>query len=337
MSAARSRERFSMSSKLKWGVLGTADIARTLVIPAMQKADNCVPYAIAGRSQAKADQFREEFGFEKAYGSLEDLLDDADVQAVYVPLPNDLHKEWCIRIADAGKDILCEKPLAPTLEDAEAMFAAAEKNGVKLVEGFAYLHSPYMSILRDAVQNGQLGELLFIESEFITSDYNGGNIRMQRERLGGGMLDLGCYVVSQILYLTGADPSDVRACGGLNGDGIDVLAAGLMRLGRRLRALFTCGMVLATDEDNRIDRFEVQGTDGYIRSRTQFNEEGQVDFTVCTRDGERKVTVEAPNNYVSEMENVSRYFLVGGMSPVPKELSLRVAWVIGEVLREIGY
>lgn len=323
--------------KLKWGVLGTADIAHSLVIPAMQKAENSVPYAIAGRSQEKADRFRREFGFEKAYGSLEALLGDPEVRAVYIPLPNEMHKEWCIRAAEAGKDILCEKPLAPTMADAEAMFAAAEQNGVKLVEGFAYLHSPYMEALRQEVQSGVLGELLFIESEFITSDYNPANIRMQRARLGGAMLDLGCYVVSQILYLTGADPSDVRSCGELNSEGIDILVAGLMRLSGRLRALFTTGMVLPTDKDCRIDRFEVQGSGGHIRSRTQFNEEGEVSYTICTDAGEKTVTIQAPDNYVSEIERVGRYFLDGGASPVPRELSLNVARVIGEVLEQIGY
>lgn len=335
--AADSLERGGNLDKVRWGVLGTADIASSLVIPAMQKAENSTPYAVAGRSQEKADRFRSEFGFERAYGALAGLLEDPEVDAVYVALPNEMHKEWCIRAAAAGKDILCEKPLAPSLADAEEMFAAAEKNGVKLVEGFAYLHSPYMDVLRREIQSGVLGELLFIESEFVTSDYNPGNIRMQRDRLGGAMLDLGCYVVSQILYLTGAEPGNVQACGELNEDGIDILVAGMMPLTGQLRALFTTGMVLATDKDRRIDRFEVHGSEGYVRSRTKFNEEGQVNYIVRTETEQKAVTVTAPNNYVLEIEHVGRYFLSGGEPPVPKALSLGVARVVGQVLSQIGY
>ncbi|MBD5558739.1 MAG: Gfo/Idh/MocA family oxidoreductase [Clostridia bacterium] len=322
---------------VKWGVLGTADIARKLVIPAMEAAGSCELYAVAGRSQKKADQFKEEFGFEKAYGSLEALLQDPEVQAVYIPLPNDMHKEWVIRAAEAGKDILCEKPLAPSYEDAKAMFEAADRCGVHLVEAFAYLNSPYMHALKQEVQSGVLGELLFIDAEFVTSDYNEKNIRMQKDRLGGGMLDLGCYVVSEVLYLTDADPADIHACGELNSEGVDVLAAALMRLGGHCRAACTVGMVLATDADNRIDRLEVRGTEGFIRSRTQFNEEGEVGFSVVSSGESRSVTLTAPSNYVLEMENVSRYFEKGGEPPVTRELSLRVARVLGEVLRQIGY
>lgn len=323
-------------AQLKWGILGTAGVAKSLIIPAMQKAQSCALYAVAGRSQEKADAFRETFGFEKAFGSLEDLLKDPEVQAVYVALPNDMHKEWVIRAADAGKDVLCEKPLAPTEKDAQEMFAAAEANGVMLIEGYAYLYSPYMETLREEVRSGRLGDLLFMESEFITSDYNAENIRMQRERLGGSIYDLGCYAASELLYLTQADPSAVKACGELNAQGVDILTSAVMNLGS-CHALFSVGMVLDTGKHHRIDRLEIHGTGGYLRSRTRFNEKGQLNFLVYTEDGQKAVTVNAPDNYELEMEAVSQCILERGVPVVSKELSLRVARVMDQVLQQIGY
>lgn len=330
-------KRVSTVDKIKWGVLGTASIAQNIVIPAMLEAKNCELWAIGGRSQEKADQFKDEFGFEKAYGSYEDLLADPDVEAVYICLPNDMHKEWVIKAAEAKKNILCEKPLAPSLEDAKAMFEAAEKNGVILTEAFAYLYSPYMTTLREEVVTGVVGELLFIDSEFITSDYNEDNIRMQKERLGGGMYDLGCYTISQILYLTGAVPTSIHACGELNKDGVDVLAAVVMNLGEKCHALCAVGMVLATEEDNRIDRLEIHGTQGFLRSRTQFNQEGQLNFLVHTDEGQKAVTVNAPNNYVAEITEVGQCILDKTEPRVTKELSLHVAEVLDVVLKDIEY
>ena len=128
--------------KVKWGVLSTADIARRETIPGMQKAGNCELYAIAGRSLEKANQFKETFGFEKAYGSYDELLEDKEVEAVYIPLPNNLHKEWVIKAAKAGKHILCEKPMSGNAADTKEMIDAANEAGVILMEAFAYLHAP---------------------------------------------------------------------------------------------------------------------------------------------------------------------------------------------------
>lgn len=323
--------------KVKWGVLGTAGIAHKHVIPAMKEADNCELYAIAGRSAEKAEQFRNEFGFEKAYGSLEELLDDPEVQAVYIPLPNDMHKEWVIKAAEAKKDILCEKPLAPSEKDAKEMFEAAEKNGVHLMEAFAYLHSPYMEALKGELDTGVLGAISFIDSEFMYSDYEVTNIRMQKDRYGGALYDLGCYNISQILYLTGEMPENVSACASYSEGGVDVLTSSILEMPDGVRAMFACGMVLPTEQYRHLDRFEIHGDRGFIRSRTPFNAPGELNFLVNTEEGQKVVSVKAPNNYLLEIVQFGKVILDGENPLVSKEFSLKVARVIDAVARAIGY
>ena len=213
--------------KIKWGVLGTANIARGATIPGMQLADNCELYAMAGRSLEKAEAFQAEFGFEKAYGSYEALLADPAVEAVYIPLPNDLHCRWAIQALRAKKHVLCEKPLALTAAQAEEMFREAEANGVMLMEAFAYLHSPLTAALKAELDAGTIGDVLYMDSAFITSDYNMSNIRMRKETGGGSVYDLGCYCVSQALWLLG-EPQRVQAIADFRNNGIDRLTTGML-------------------------------------------------------------------------------------------------------------
>ena len=165
--------------KIKWGVLGTAGIAKEQTIPGMKEASNCEVYAIAGRNLEKAKEFQEMFGFEKAYGSYEELLQDPEVEAVYIPLPNTLHYEWTVKALEAKKHVLCEKPLAPSEEVARQMIEAAEKNGVLLMEAFAYLHSPFIKAVKAELDAKTIGDVVYMESTFITSDYDISNIRMR--------------------------------------------------------------------------------------------------------------------------------------------------------------
>ena len=178
--------------KVKWGVLGTAGIAKGCTIPGMVEAENCELYAIAGRSPEKVKAYQDEFGFEKAYGSYEELLADPQVEAVYIPLPNTLHCEGTRKAIDAGKHVLCEKPLAPSAEKAAELIAAANEKGVFLMEAFAYLHSPLTKAVKAELYSGSIGEILYMESAFITSDYDMPNIRMRTDTLGGCTYDLGC-------------------------------------------------------------------------------------------------------------------------------------------------
>ena len=144
---------------VKWGVLGTAAILDRSTAAAMQQAENCELYAIAGRNPEKVARFQQKYGFAVAYSSFDELLADPQVQAVYIPLPNAMHCEWTIRALNAGKHVLCEKPLAPSEADARAMFDAARANGVLLMEAFAYLHSPFVKAVKAELDNGTVGKI----------------------------------------------------------------------------------------------------------------------------------------------------------------------------------
>ena len=170
--------------KIRWGVLGTAGIAYKHVIPAMKQAVNCELYAIAGRSPDKVNTFKTEFGFVKAYYNLDDLLADPQVEAVYIPLSNELHKEWTRRAIAAGKAVLCEKPLAGNASDVKEMIADAEYANVILMEAFAYLHSPVIRSIKHALDSGVIGTPGFIETTFLTPGYTPDNIRVRREKIG---------------------------------------------------------------------------------------------------------------------------------------------------------
>ena len=322
--------------RIKWGVLGTANIARGCTIPGMKLADNCELYAIAGRSLEKAEQYRQEFGFEKVYDSYDALLADPAVEAVYIPLPNALHCEWVLKAARAKKHILCEKPLAPSAEVAARMQAVAKENGVILMEAFAYLHSPLMAALRAEVDGGAIGEVRYLENAFITSDYDISNIRMRRETLGGSVYDLGCYCVSQAIWLLG-EPCGVKAVAEFSERGVDTVATGLLSYPNGARAAFTCGMVLPTEQYKRLDRLQIHGTKGVIRTDAEFNQAGRLSYQIVTDDQTVTRYVDTPQNYSLEVAQLGHCIANGESPRVSAEFTLATARTLDRILAEIGY
>jgi predicted dehydrogenase len=181
--------------RLRLGVLSTADIARTKVIPGMRTAQRVEVVAIASRDEARARSAAAELGIPRAHGSYEALLADEDVDAVYIPLPNHLHAPWAIRAAEAGKHVLCEKPLAMTAAEAESMASAADAAGVVLMEAFMYRHHPSWQAALEVVRSGRLGRLTAVQSWFSYYNDDPTNIRNIREAGGGALYDIGCYDV----------------------------------------------------------------------------------------------------------------------------------------------
>ncbi len=325
--------------KIKWGVLGTAYIFERDTAEGMRQAENCELYAIAGRSLEKAEAFQKKYGFQKAYGSYEALLADPEVEAVYLPLPNNMHREWAIRAMQAGKHVLCEKPLAPTEEEAAQMFAAAKENGVKLMEAFAYLHSPFVEAISKEIENGVIGEIRYAEAALITSDYNSANIRMCRDTFGGSLYDIGVYSSSMLLRMLGQEPESVHAVSIFSQEKVDLFTMVLMEFPGGARAQFNSGMVLATERNSAIDRFQIHGTLGSIQAIDfGFNVPGRLSYRLKTFDGIDMVKyVESKNNYRLEVEQFGRCITDGESPLVSEELTMSVARTIDRILKEIHY
>ena len=323
--------------KIKWGILGTAKIAKRATIPAMQKVENCCLFAIAGRNFEKTKAFQDEFGFEKAYGNYDALLEDPDVEAVYIPLPNDLHYTWTIKALKAGKHVLCEKPLAPTVAQMEEMIQTANENHVFLMEAFAYLHTPFTKAIKAEVDSGAIGDILYMESAFITWSRSMEDVRMHKDLFGGCAYDLGCYNTSLILTMFDQEPTGVQAVAEFSPEGIDLTTTALLTFPGGKRAVFQCGMVLTTDADKRVDRWQIHGTKGCIRSEVEFNQCGELSYTIRTDDGEVTKTISTPQNYKLEVEQLGRCIRSGETPFVSHEFTLKNAKVLARVLDAIGY
>jgi len=322
---------------INWGVIGTAGIAKGCTIPGMQLAENCNLYAIAGRSMEKAKAYQDAFGFEVAYDSYEALLADPKVEAVYIPLPNELHYEWTIKALKAKKHVLCEKPLAPTISQIQEMFACAKENGVILMEAYAYLHSPLMAEIKKELKAGTIGDVLYMESQFITSDYDISNIRMRKETYGGATYDLGCYNTTQILWMLEEEPVKVQAVADFSDRGIDTYTSGLMTFADGKKATFICAMVLATDKDRRVDCLRIHGTKGDIRTDAQFNQNGELTYTLTVGEEKTVKTVSTPHNYRLEVEQLGRCITDGEIPHVSEAFTLANARLLERILNIIGY
>lgn len=321
---------------VKWGVLGTANIAKGCTIPGMKRAKGCELYAIAGRNEEKVKKYKEEFGFEKSYIGYDALLEDKDVQAVYIPLPNHLHKEWVIKALKAGKHVLCEKPLALNADDVREMFDEAEANGVILMEAYAYLHSQYVASLKEDVKSGIIGDVDYIETAFITQGYVE-DIRLHKEMGGGAVYDLGCYCTTMILSMTDSEPEYVMGRAEFNDFGVDVFTAALIKFKNGMRASFNVGMIFDPGSDARFDRLYIHGSTGCIRSDVEYNQSGSLSYTVISKDGEVTRTVETDHNYTLEIEQLTRCIENNEKQHVTPEFSVRNAVLMDELLNKIGY
>jgi diketogulonate reductase-like aldo/keto reductase len=326
---------------VKWGVMGTAGIASWGTIPGMQKAKGCELYAIAGRNLEKAQAYKERFGFEKAYKGYDALLSDPEVEAVYIPLPNDIHCEWVIKALNAHKHVLCEKPLAMNEGELRRMFATARNNGVILMEAYAYLHSPYISRLKEIILSGEIGTVDYIDTAFLTQNYSE-DIRLHKEQGGGGIYDVGCYCTSMILSLIDSPVKYIKADAEFGGTGVDQMASVLIGFEDGSRASFNAGMILGTDTSDRYDRLFIHGSKGYIRSDVEYNGEGELSFevTVKNSNGERVTrteTVSADSNYSMEMEQMNECIKGKAVPYITEEFSIKNMRILDSILDAVGY
>lgn len=252
--------------RIRWGVLSTARIATGKVIPGFRRAERAEVVAIASRDAATAAAVAGAMGIPRAHGSYRALLDDPDVEAVYIPLPNHLHAEWAIAALEAGKHVLCEKPLALTVADAERMASAAASAGRLLVEAFMYRHHPSWALVRRLVAEGRIGRLTAVDSWFSYHLDDPADIRNILAVGGGGLWDIGCYCVNLSRMLFGAEPTALHAQVVRDeASGVDVLASGTLGFGTGL-ASFTCATRSEPDQ-----RVHVYGTEGRISIAIPFN------------------------------------------------------------------
>ena len=322
-----------MAKKVNWGILGTADIAKKCTIPAMLKADNCNLYGIAGRSEEKVNGFKNKFNFERAYYSYEAMLEDENIQAVYIPLPNHLHKEWVMKAAKKGKHVLCEKPLAGSKADVQEMVQVCKEEGVFFMEAFAYLHSPVIKAVKDVIDSGEIGKVTYIESTFLTPAPPAEDHRMRRERLGGSLYDLGCYTMSLTLALLDEEPNQIKSTGFFTDKNIDELAVAILNFPSGVKASMTAGMC----SGQRGDRYFIYGTEGIIEAPVPFNEEGELKFHILKDGKKEKVKVTARDNYTLEVEQFGRCILHGEELHVSNEFSIKNASAMDKVLVGMGY
>ena len=321
---------------IKWGILGTANIARGCTIPGIKLAKNAELYAIAGRSLEKAKSFAEEFGFKKFYGSYEELLQDKDVQAVYIPLPNNLHFQWVVAALKAKKHVLCEKPLALNPKEALQMYETAKENGVFLMEAYAYLHSPYVQALKEDVASGIIGDVDFIDTAFVTQGYKE-DIRLYKELGGGAMYDLGCYCTTMILSLIDSEPEIVKSVAEFTDKGVDAVTTGFIRFRNGARASFNVGMVLGQNTNARFDRLYIHGTKGCIKSDVEFNQSGKISYKIFTEKGLKERKIKVPQNYSLEVEQLGNCILSGDFPFVTSDFSIKNSKLIDMIMKESGY
>ncbi len=322
--------------KVKWGVLGTANIARGCTIPGMQLVDTCELYAIAGRDINKATKFKDEFGFQKAYGSYEQLIEDSEVQAIYIPLPNGLHLKWVKEALQHKKHVICEKPLALNASAARDMFETAKANGVILMEAYAYLHSPYIKSLKADIDAGLIGDIDYIESEFLTQGYSE-DIRLYKDQGGGAMYDLGCYCTTMILSLIDSTPTSVIANARYTELGVDELTNAIIKFKNGVNSTFTVGMILGKDSGSRFDKLYIHGSKGAIRSDVEFNQSGELSYKIYLDKEiiERKISVS--QNYSLEIAQLNSCILDGERQHITPDFSIKNAELMDEVFRKIGY
>lgn len=293
-----------MTTKLRWGILGAARIAAQRLVPAIQATPDCDVRAVSSAG-GKADAFAARFGLARAYGSHDELLADPQIDAVYVPLPNAMHRTWVVRAARAGKHVLCEKPIALSVGELDEIEEAARGAGVQVAEAFMYRHHPQIATLRRLVEHGTVGDLVAIEACFLFRlDRSAGHdIRLDPALGGGALRDVGCYPIDLMNLLIGRPPEQVAALATQQeGDAVDSTIAGVSRFGEVL-GTWNAGFMSPLQQWCR-----VTGRDGTIELPQAFRPDragGTGTLVVTTAQGTRTIE-EHGNPFRLEVEDFAR-------------------------------
>jgi predicted dehydrogenase len=317
--------------KVRWGVLSTANIALTKVLPAMQQGTYCEIAAIASRRLPAAQQAAAQLGIPKAYGSYEELLADPAIDAIYNPLPNHLHVPWSIAALQAGKHVLCEKPIAMTTAEAQTLLAAARQHPhLKIMEAFMYRFHPQWQRARQLTRDGAIGELRTIQSFFSYYNNDPANIRNQADVGGGGLMDIGCYPISLSRWLFDAEPQ--RVCASVDYDPqmqIDRLASAILDFGHGT-ATFTCSTQLASYQ-----RVNILGTTGRVEIAIPFNAPPDRPCTIWHQHGATidEILLDVCNQYTLQGDAFSQAILDDTPVPTPLEDAVANMQVIEAIVQ----
>jgi len=253
------------AAQVRWGIVGTANIARAVFLPGLRQAGGDAA-AVAGREADRAGQFARDNGIGRAVAGYQALIEDPDIDALYIPLPNSLHAEWTIRALEAGKPVLCEKPLCGTLPDTERVLESARQTGTLLWEAFAFPFHAQLAQLRKLIADGAIGDLMEIKSNFHFSVTRPDNIRLSRELEGGALLDVGCYPVRLAAELFGTAHESAWATASRGGQGVDVDTWGVLGYPAGRRLLLSCGFGRSYDAFTTLE-----GTAGQIHLTNPFH------------------------------------------------------------------
>jgi predicted dehydrogenase len=286
-----------MADAVKWGIVSTADINRK-VIPGLHASEKADLVAVASRDQARADEYAHLWEIPRAYGSYEELYADPEIEAVYISLPNAMHVEWSIKALEAGKHVLCEKPLTRHPKQAKKAFDAADKAGRILSEAFMWRHNPQTKRLKQLVDDGAIGELRLIRSVFSYSLYDAENIRLSTDLEGGALMDVGCYNVSGSRLL-GGEAEHVFGEAWFGPSGTDWVFTGTMRFPGNVIATFDCGTALPER-----DELEAIGSEGSLFLDDPWHAANAV-IELRRADGVERIELDHADSYQLEVENVS--------------------------------
>ncbi len=322
-----------MAEKIRWGILGAANIAVKKVIPAMQAGNFCEISAIASRNLEKAKRFADDLNIPKFYGSYEELLDDAEIDAIYNPLPNNLHIEWTIKAAEAGKHVLCEKPIALTIEEAGKLIETRRRTGVKIQEAFMVRTHPQWLVVRDLIDQNRIGKLQAITGFFSYFNTDATNIRNKLEIGGGALYDIGCYCINVSRFILGEEPRRVSAL--IERDirsKVDKLTSAILDF-PTCHSTFTCGTQLAP-----FQRMHFFGAKGRIEVEIPFNIPPETATRIYIDDGAdlygrgiETIEIPAANQYTIQGDLFSRAILENSEQAISLEDSLKNTSVIEAV------
>ena len=290
---------------LKWGLLSTARINRALITPLRASNRNQL-VAVASRTQESADSYAREWQIGQAYGSYEALLADPEIDVIYNPLPNHLHAEWTIKAIEAGKHVLCEKPLALNTDEVDAMQDAAHKHGRVLMEAFMYRHHPQTLKVLELVKSGSLGTLKLVHGTFSFFLSREGDVRLDPTMGGGSIWDVGCYPISYIRSILGEEPIEVFGWQVTGPTGVDVTFVGQLRFDHDVYAQFDCSFAVPLRWS-----MEIVGSDGTLNVPSPFKP--GLDEKIYLTRGDQTETINIPGQelYIGEVEDMADAILLG--------------------------